>query len=181
MATPRRRLHPFLDRPGPLAIAHRGGAGHAPENTLPAFAGAVDMGYRYLETDAHVTRDGVVVAFHDARLDRVTDRSGAIAQLTIAEVEAADAGYVFSPDGGQTFPYRGRRVRIRPVPAGRPPGAAARPRRGRAPRQRPADPSRCTPGRGCAHGCRDRDRNGVARLGARWDQRTVKSVCWPAR
>ena len=112
MATPRRRLHPFLDRPGPLAIAHRGGAGHAPENTLPAFAGAVDMGYRYLETDAHVTRDGVVVAFHDARLDRVTDRSGAIAQLTIAEVEAADAGYVFSPDGGQTFPYRGCGVRI---------------------------------------------------------------------
>jgi hypothetical protein len=52
------------------------------------------------------------VAFHDARLDRVTDRSGAIAELTVADVEAADAGYVFSPDGGRTFPYRGRGVRI---------------------------------------------------------------------
>ena len=108
----RRKIHPFLDRPGPLAIAHRGGAGDAPENTLPAFEGAIRMGYRYLETDAHVTRDGVVVAFHDARLDRVTDRSGAIAELTVADVEAADAGYVFSPDGGRTFPYRGRGVRI---------------------------------------------------------------------
>jgi glycerophosphoryl diester phosphodiesterase len=108
----RRRIHPFLDRPGPLAIAHRGGAGDAPENTLPAFEGAIRMGYRYLETDAHVTRDGVVVAFHDARLDRVTDRSGAIAELTVADVEAADAGYVFSADGGHTFPYRGRGVRI---------------------------------------------------------------------
>jgi glycerophosphoryl diester phosphodiesterase len=108
----RRRIHPFLDRPGPLAIAHRGGAGDAPENTLPAFEGAIRMGYRYLETDAHVTRDGVVVAFHDARLDRVTDRSGAIAELTVADVEAADAGYVFSSDGGRTFPYRGRGVRI---------------------------------------------------------------------
>ena len=55
------------------------------------------MGYRYFETDAHVTRDGVVVAFHDPRLDRVTDRVGAIAELTAAEVEAADAGYARSP------------------------------------------------------------------------------------
>ena len=104
--------HPFLDRPGPLAIAHRGGAGAAPENTLPAFAAAVEMGYRYLETDAHVTRDGVVVAFHDDRLDRVTDRGGAISALTIGELEAADAGHVFTPDGGATFPFRGRGVRI---------------------------------------------------------------------
>jgi glycerophosphoryl diester phosphodiesterase len=85
-------VHPFLQHDGPIAIAHRGGAEEAPENTLAAFAHAVDLGYRYLETDAHVTRDGVVVAFHDARLDRVTDRSGAIEELTIAEVEAATVG-----------------------------------------------------------------------------------------
>jgi glycerophosphoryl diester phosphodiesterase len=60
----------------------------------------------------HVTRDGVVVAFHDARLDRVTDATGAIAELGIADVEAADAGHAFSPDGGRTFPFRGRGVRI---------------------------------------------------------------------
>jgi glycerophosphoryl diester phosphodiesterase len=110
---PRRHgLHPFLDQPTPIAIAHRGGAQEAPENTLEAFGAAVALGYRYLETDAHVTRDGLVVAFHDPRLDNVTDSTGEIAALSIAEVEAADAGYVFSPDGGRTFPFRGRGVRI---------------------------------------------------------------------
>jgi glycerophosphoryl diester phosphodiesterase len=110
--TQRHGLHPFLDQPMPIAIAHRGGAEEAPENTLEAFGTAVALGYRYLETDAHVTRDGVVVAFHDRHLDNVTDSRGAIAALSIAEVETADAGYVFSPDGGCTFPFRGRGVRI---------------------------------------------------------------------
>ena len=80
---------PFLDHPGPLAFAHRGGAGDWPENTMPAFAGAVDLGYRYVETDVHVTADGVLLAFHDDRLDRVTDRSGVIAELPYREVAAA--------------------------------------------------------------------------------------------
>lgn len=80
---------PFLDHPGPLAFAHRGGAGDWPENTMPAFEGAVALGYRYVETDAHVTADGVCLAFHDDRLDRVTDRSGVIAELTYAEVRQA--------------------------------------------------------------------------------------------
>jgi glycerophosphoryl diester phosphodiesterase len=75
---------------------------------MPAFDAAVAVGYRYLETDAHVTRDGVVVAFHDSILDRVTDRSGAIGELDIATVQAADAGYTFSVDGGNSFPFRGK-------------------------------------------------------------------------
>ena len=104
--------HPFLAVPAPVAIAHRGGAEEAPENTMEAFAAAVALGYRHLETDAHVTRDGVVVAFHDPRLDGVTDGTGAIAALSIAEVEAADAGFHFSPDGGRSFPFRGRGVRV---------------------------------------------------------------------
>ncbi|HEV2773500.1 MAG TPA: glycerophosphodiester phosphodiesterase [Thermoleophilaceae bacterium] len=104
--------HPFLALPPPVAIAHRGGSEQAPENTLEAFGEAVELGYRYLETDAHVTRDGTVVAFHDPRLDRVTDRSGAIAALSIAEVETADAGHVFTLDGGHSFPFRGRGVGI---------------------------------------------------------------------
>jgi glycerophosphoryl diester phosphodiesterase len=105
-------VHPYLNRPGPIAFAHRGGAGEAPENTLAAFDIAIALGYGYVETDAHLTRDGVLVAFHDDRLDRVTDRTGAIAELGIGEVEAADAGYAFSPDAGGSFPFRGRDIRV---------------------------------------------------------------------
>lgn len=80
---------PFLDHPGPLAFAHRGGAGDWPENTMPAFEGAVELGYRFVETDAHVTADGICLAFHDERLDRVTDRTGVIAELPYREVRQA--------------------------------------------------------------------------------------------
>jgi len=112
MRAPYRLLHPFLDQPVPVAIAHRGGTEQAPENTLEAFGAAVALGCRYLETDAHVTRDGVVVAFHDSHLDDLTDRRGTIAELSIAEVEAVDAGYVFSPEDGAGFPFRAQGVRI---------------------------------------------------------------------
>jgi len=81
--------HPFLDHEGVLAFAHRGGAGDWPENTMPAFQAAIDLGYKYIETDAYCTRDGVLLAFHDDRLDRVTDRTGLIEKLDYSEVAAA--------------------------------------------------------------------------------------------
>ncbi|MEO7446630.1 MAG: glycerophosphodiester phosphodiesterase [Humibacillus sp.] len=91
MAAPR----PYLART-PLALAHRGGALFPPnlglENTLTAFGNAVALGYTHLETDVHLTRDGRLVAFHDSRLDRVSDRTGRLPDLTWDEVRAARLG-----------------------------------------------------------------------------------------
>ena len=101
----------FLDevqrQPGSvLAFAHRGGAYHPEieglENTLAAFKHAVALGYDYLETDVHVTRDGYLLAFHDTVLDRVTDRQGEIAGTTYAEVREAVIG------GREEVPTLGR-------------------------------------------------------------------------
>jgi glycerophosphoryl diester phosphodiesterase len=79
-----------------LAFAHRGGAYHPEieglENSLVAFKHAVDLGYRYLETDVHATRDGELFAFHDTALDRVTEHRGAVADLTSADVSRALIG-----------------------------------------------------------------------------------------
>jgi glycerophosphoryl diester phosphodiesterase len=82
----------FLDGPGPVAMAHRGGAIEHLENTLPAFQACVDMGYRYLETDVRVTADGVLAVFHDPTLERVTDRTGRIDTLPWSEVSTARIG-----------------------------------------------------------------------------------------
>jgi len=104
--------HPYFDLPRPISIAHRGCAGESPENTIPAFERALAQGAGVLESDVHLTRDGVPILIHDATIDRVTGDSGSVADFTADELRRFDAGYHFSPDGGQSHPYRNRSVRI---------------------------------------------------------------------
>jgi glycerophosphoryl diester phosphodiesterase len=87
--TTTRTRHPYLDHPGPIPFAHRGGDADGLENTAFQFRRAAEAGYRYMETDVHVTADGVLVAFHDDTLDRVTDGTGRIAELPWSEVRQA--------------------------------------------------------------------------------------------
>jgi glycerophosphoryl diester phosphodiesterase len=87
VSTPTR--HPYLDHPGPIPFAHRGGAADGLENTVAQFRRAVGLGYRYIETDVHLTADGKLVAFHDESLDRVTDGAGRIADLPWSDVRHA--------------------------------------------------------------------------------------------
>lgn len=86
----------YFDNDGPIALAHRGGTRYAPnegiENSVRAFRNAMGLGFRYLETDVHATADGEVIAFHDLRLDRVTDATGAVAALPYAAVAEARIG-----------------------------------------------------------------------------------------
>lgn len=84
--------HPYLEWPGPIPFAHRGGASDAPENTMEAFEYAVGLGYRYVETDVQVTSDGVLVAFHDDELERTCGRPGRISELPWAEISTARVG-----------------------------------------------------------------------------------------
>ena len=80
-------LTPFLKEKTPIAIAHRGGEGKGSENTLEAFSYAISLGYRYIETDIHATKDGKVVLFHDESLERLTDVRGLVKNFTYSELE----------------------------------------------------------------------------------------------
>ena len=105
-------VRPYLDRPGPWLVAHRGGSLLAPENTLVAFDRALALGADALEIDVRRTRDGAVVVFHDDDTARLTGQNGTIEGRSLAEVRALDAGFSFTTDGGGTFPMRGLGVRI---------------------------------------------------------------------
>jgi len=96
----------------PLVMAHRGGAGLWPENTMHAFAEALALGVDVLEMDLHGTADGALVIIHDSTLDRTTNGTGAVGALTLAELKKLDAGYRWTNDGGRTFPFRGRSITI---------------------------------------------------------------------
>ncbi len=93
-------------------IGHRGAAAYAPENTLPSFLHAVEVGADAVELDLHCSADGHLVVIHDPTLERTTDGRGSVEALAFEELEAFDAGYGFTPDRGASFPFRGQGVRI---------------------------------------------------------------------
>ncbi|MCC6260022.1 MAG: glycerophosphodiester phosphodiesterase [Anaerolineales bacterium] len=96
----------------PLVIAHQGGDGVWPGDTLFAFEKAVEIGADVLEMDAHITKDNEIVLMHDERVDRTTDGQGLIEDLTLAELKKLDAAYRWSNDDGKTFPYRGQGIQV---------------------------------------------------------------------
>jgi glycerophosphoryl diester phosphodiesterase len=103
---------PFLDLPSPWLVAHRGGSALAPENTLAAFDRAVALAADAIETDVRLSKDGVVMVFHDEDTLRLTGTPGSIEARTAAEIAELDAAFSFTPDAGATFPLRGARLRV---------------------------------------------------------------------
>lgn len=111
-AFPASSAKPFFAKPLLLA-AHRGGASLWPENTIEAYKSAVAQWPDILlEGDVQLTADGAVVLLHDDAVDDTTDGAGRVADMTLAQVKALDAGYRFTPDKDQTFPYRGKGITI---------------------------------------------------------------------
>ncbi|MEN0063032.1 MAG: glycerophosphodiester phosphodiesterase [Myxococcota bacterium] len=95
-----------------LVIAHRGGRGIGPDHTIETFQAGLDLGTDVLELDVHTSSDGEVVVIHDDTVDRTTEGTGRVNDFTLAELQALDAGYTWSPDGGTSFPFRGKGQRI---------------------------------------------------------------------
>ena len=112
LLTPAAPEFAFFESDRPMVIAHQGGEGLRPSNTLIAFENAVDLGVDVLEMDVHSTSDGTLVLIHDDTVDRTTDGSGRVKELTLAELQQLDAGDYWTPDDGATYPYRGQGVRI---------------------------------------------------------------------
>jgi glycerophosphoryl diester phosphodiesterase len=104
--------HPFWTATTPTVIAHRGGRGLWPENTLYAFRRAAALGVDVLEMDLRQTADGELVVLHDETVDRTTDGSGPVAALPLARLKELDAGHRWSPDGGRSHPYRGQGLTV---------------------------------------------------------------------
>ena len=99
-----------IDRP--LVIAHQGGDGSWPGDTMYAFENAVEIGADVLEMDAHITGDSQIVLMHDEKVDRTTDGTGLIELMTLAQLKQLDAAYKWSNDDGETFPFRGKGIKV---------------------------------------------------------------------
>ncbi|MBO8435922.1 MAG: glycerophosphodiester phosphodiesterase [Spirochaetes bacterium] len=103
--------HAFLT-PLPRIVAHRGDSKYYPENTLPAFISAAELGVDVIETDVHLTKDGKIVIWHDPTLDRNTNGTGTLESHTLEELKALDAGYTFTTDDGKSYPFRGKGIQL---------------------------------------------------------------------
>jgi glycerophosphoryl diester phosphodiesterase len=99
-----------------MNMAHQGGEGEAPSNTLYAFERAVDLGADMIELDVHGTADDKLAVIHDATVDRTTEGTGRVSDMTLEQVQALDAAYDFDPESGH--PFRGVRTGDVPPPAG---------------------------------------------------------------
>ena len=104
--------HPFLDGPLPFSIGHRGCAGEVPENTLASFERGLADGAAILESDVHLTADGVPVLIHDDVVDRCTNGSGAVRDHDLESLQKLDAGHHFQAVGAREFSHRGLGLRI---------------------------------------------------------------------
>jgi glycerophosphoryl diester phosphodiesterase len=102
----------YMGASPPLVIAHQGGDAVWPGNTLYAFERSVAIGADVLEMDAHITRDGQIVLMHDEEVDRTSNGTGLIEEHTLADLKQLDAAYMWSNDGGKTFPYRGQGIQV---------------------------------------------------------------------
>lgn len=105
--------HPFFkDDDHLLVMAHRGGGGLAPENTITAFRNAVEIGTDVLEMDVRLTKDGTLVVFHDSTVNRTTNGVGTVRSFALPEMKRLDAGHSWTPDSGLTYPYRGQGITV---------------------------------------------------------------------
>jgi glycerophosphoryl diester phosphodiesterase len=106
------KTKPFLKSKLPIIFAHRGANAGFPENTIPAFEEALRVGTNFIETDTQLTRDGIPVLHHDDNVASLTGEDRFVEDLTYKELRKLDAGYIFSPDGGKSFPHRGNGIYI---------------------------------------------------------------------
>jgi glycerophosphoryl diester phosphodiesterase len=103
----------YTARPGGVMVyAHMGGDGVWPGDTLYAFDQAARLGVDAFDMDAHITKDGQIVLLHDESVDRTSDGSGQVEDLTLAELKKLDAAYKWTNDGGATFPFRGQGISV---------------------------------------------------------------------
>ena len=109
---PQKITHPVLERLSkPVTIAHQGGNKIYPDESLLAFTNAINMGIQVIELDIHRTKDGVIVINHDPTIDRLTDGTGLIREMSWLELQQVDGAYNWSLDG-LTYPYRGKGIKI---------------------------------------------------------------------